>query len=639
MSELPANQGQAAQASAPATNDNGAAAPNATTTNVASTIASTTAQGQQTQQAQQTQQQTQQAQQAVATSASPVTASTDATPTPSTGAPTSTSSTGQDEGLICRWEDCRESFVSAEALYEHLCERHVGRKSTNNLQLTCQWNNCRTTTVKRDHITSHIRVHVPLKPHKCDNCGKSFKRPQDLKKHIKTHADDPNSMAARAHHDPNAALGAAYRPAPGPRPPTGFYNQNPGAAPFHPQGPTGYYAAPPGAPVYGGAVYYPQQAPQMGAPRADYGHQAHMGHQPAGSAFADARKRDIDTLNEWFGSVKRAQIDPRSYSQIGRSLMPLHSAVSFHAGGGLAAEYIQPPHTLAGNTNPLTQHYSLPPMPNVRTKEDLQQLDQMLEQMEQTIHLGASPTTHYPHVDMRGSPTTASAPYGQRSSVDGAYAAAAVSAAQVVSPVSAGAHSNGGSPAITPPSSAMSYTSGGSPTTSSANLSPSSRHSSTSVSYPSLPSRPNLPFPQAATLGSSFAHSERRLSGGMLQRASGMGTRHSDGDRSPTPRASEHNAAVGSPSEGGAESGNETENYDPQQALRTLTTLHNWVRLRLANQDYDDDSGQAGTSTSAAGARESDNVVDNSRIDPLLHGDQAGRGDSRVNYPSLPPMT
>jgi hypothetical protein len=66
-----------------------------------------------------------------------------------------------------------------------VCERHVGRKSTNNLTLTCSWNDCNTTTVKRDHITSHIRVHIPLKPHKCDFCGKAFKRPQDLKKHVK----------------------------------------------------------------------------------------------------------------------------------------------------------------------------------------------------------------------------------------------------------------------------------------------------------------------------------------------------------------------------------------------------------------------------------------------------------------------
>jgi hypothetical protein len=38
---------------------------------------------------------------------------------------------------------------------------------------------------KRDHITSHVRVHVNSKPHVCSQCGKSFKRPQDLKKHTK----------------------------------------------------------------------------------------------------------------------------------------------------------------------------------------------------------------------------------------------------------------------------------------------------------------------------------------------------------------------------------------------------------------------------------------------------------------------
>ncbi len=89
----------------------------------------------------------------------------------------------------------------------------MGRKSTNNLNLVCQWNQCRTTTVKRDHITSHIRVHVPLKPHKCDFCGKSFKRPQDLKKHVKTHADDSVLVAGRApQQEPQGGIHPAYRP-------------------------------------------------------------------------------------------------------------------------------------------------------------------------------------------------------------------------------------------------------------------------------------------------------------------------------------------------------------------------------------------------------------------------------------------
>ncbi|KAK6453957.1 pH-response transcription factor pacC/RIM101-like protein [Scheffersomyces xylosifermentans] len=90
----------------------------------------------------------------------------------------------------CNWGDCFIVFDTPEKLYDHLCDDHVGRKSANNLSLTCYWDNCGITTVKRDHITSHLRVHVPLKPFHCDLCPKSFKRPQDLKKHSKIHADD-----------------------------------------------------------------------------------------------------------------------------------------------------------------------------------------------------------------------------------------------------------------------------------------------------------------------------------------------------------------------------------------------------------------------------------------------------------------
>lgn len=68
---------------------------------------------------------------------------------------------------FCRWVGCSISFDDPEQLYAHLTNDHVGRKSTGNLCLTCHWEKCDVTVIKRDHITSHLRVHVPLKPHRC----------------------------------------------------------------------------------------------------------------------------------------------------------------------------------------------------------------------------------------------------------------------------------------------------------------------------------------------------------------------------------------------------------------------------------------------------------------------------------------
>lgn len=72
--------------------------------------------------------------------------------------------------LCCRWTGCSQRFSDPELLYAHLTTDHVGRKSTGNLCLTCHWDHCHVTVVKRDHITSHLRVHVPLKPHHCSVC-------------------------------------------------------------------------------------------------------------------------------------------------------------------------------------------------------------------------------------------------------------------------------------------------------------------------------------------------------------------------------------------------------------------------------------------------------------------------------------
>ncbi|KIJ21954.1 hypothetical protein PAXINDRAFT_152251 [Paxillus involutus ATCC 200175] len=98
------------------------------------------------------------------------------------------------DSFVCQWADCSSPFNDPELLYNHLCNDHIGRKSTNNLCLTCKWKDCGTSCAKRDHITSHLRVHTPLKPHVCEICKKSFKRPQDLKKHEKIHTEEHHAQ-------------------------------------------------------------------------------------------------------------------------------------------------------------------------------------------------------------------------------------------------------------------------------------------------------------------------------------------------------------------------------------------------------------------------------------------------------------
>lgn len=100
--------------------------------------------------------------------------------------PAPDTSLSHSESYTCQWVDCSSTFTDPEVLYNHLCNDHIGRKSTNNLCLTCKWKDCGTSCAKRDHITSHLRgtytplllkspfiripplVHTPLKPHVCE---------------------------------------------------------------------------------------------------------------------------------------------------------------------------------------------------------------------------------------------------------------------------------------------------------------------------------------------------------------------------------------------------------------------------------------------------------------------------------------
>lgn len=69
---------------------------------------------------------------------------------------------GADDNIECKWADCDHVSPSPDELYDHLCNYHVGRKSTGNLNLTCSWEGCGVKCVKRDHITSHLRGEFSL---------------------------------------------------------------------------------------------------------------------------------------------------------------------------------------------------------------------------------------------------------------------------------------------------------------------------------------------------------------------------------------------------------------------------------------------------------------------------------------------
>ncbi|KAJ5577586.1 uncharacterized protein N7459_006550 [Penicillium hispanicum] len=428
------------------------------------------------------------------------------------------------EQLPCQWVGCTEKSPTAEALYEHVCERHVGRKSTNNLNLTCQWGTCNTTTVKRDHITSHIRVHVPLKPHKCDFCGKAFKRPQDLKKHVKTHADDSEIRSPEPglkHH------------------PDMMFQQNPkgyAAATHYFEGPINGVSTQ--AYTHGAPQYYQTHPPPQPANPHSYGNVYYALSQGQDGNQSYDRKRGYDALNEFFGDLKRRQFDPNSYAAVGQRLLGLQ-ALQLPILNGPVPEY-QPMaagvpvggggggYSPGGSSAPA---YHLPPMSNVRTKSDLINIDQFLEQMQSTIYESdenvaaagvAQPGAHYVHGGMSYR-TTNSPPTQLPPSHVNATTSAHMMATSAHSPST-------GTPALTPPSSAQSYTSNRSPMSMSQHrVSPP--HESGAGMYPRLPSATvsdsmTAGYPTASsaappsTLSGAFDHDDRRrYTGGTLQRA------------------------------------------------------------------------------------------------------------------------
>lgn len=392
----------------------------------------------------------------------------------------------------------------------------MGRKSTNNLCLTCAWGTCRTNTVKRDHITSHIRVHVPLKPHKCEFCGKAFKRPQDLKKHVKTHADDsvilrsPEPDGARRASAPlrgdnghayaasgvdslAATAATAY----------GYGNfhhpQQFPHGPYHPAGLTGYYPPPNTAPY--APVYY---APQP----------AHQGQDLNQQAPTGSKKRALEGADQFFDEVKRHKIQPvydnamaQRLSQLQQYMPVPQENLDYQAHGNT-------PVTSAGQAHPFT-------LPSLRTKQEIVEANNFLTELSHNLYDSSAPTA----AATAAAAAASAASYAQAATTQADQNETTTSGAPVVS---MGATS--GSAVLTPPN--TNYNSSQSPVASNAQQQtpPNQSPSSTRATYPTLPAVSSGQDASAnytssvssapPALGTAFDADQRRtFSVGVLQKA------------------------------------------------------------------------------------------------------------------------
>ncbi|KAF2664064.1 hypothetical protein BT63DRAFT_460365 [Microthyrium microscopicum] len=562
----------------------------------------------------------------------------------STSSPDATiaSSNVAGDQLKCEWVGCQDRLPTPEKLYDHVCEKHVGRKSTNNLNLTCAWGNCRTTTVKRDHITSHIRVHVPLKPHKCDFCQKAFKRPQDLKKHVKTHAEDPNFQASpeptRQNHPGNTGV---------------FAGQSKHVADLQHLAATasGYYPEHAHA-MSGAAVNYSYAASTNPSayhgPSAQYSNNYMTTLYPVNnnnsmSEYEVRKKATFDALNEFFGDIKTRQLDPGVYHSVGQRLMGLHGLPQYAGnnefGGGAAVA--------TATAAPLTNHYSLP-MSNIRTKNDLQHIDQFLEQLQATVYEHETQAaqaaqagiqqagSHYVHpaVNMRTSHSPPHMASSHQTQVSG----------HILPPISSsGADST---PALTPASSVMSYNSPGS--VHSSTVSPISRGSSAAM-YPTLPSVSSVSDASSGAMPSALASSfdadgRRRYSSGILQRARDdvsddlpnidrLGVRSpslSNVDPALVTDSKAPTSPAGSesidPDLSGPRRSSETSEPDSEDdwivKVRVLETIRNMIKMRLDNGEFDDDDDSKTATPGDEQEQESEADKDARSLYPVLRAVQ-----------------
>lgn len=285
----------------------------------------------------------------------------------------------------------------------------------------------------------------------------------------------------------------------------------------------GYYAPTqqPAGSTYG-HVYYP----------------ASHGGDGGNGTTVDSRNQGISALNNFYYDTQRGTFDPKSYSQVETRLMAIQAGhFPFLSNGGGMSDY-QPAAAPAGTAGPqvgvhgTSPQYLLPGLNNLRTKNDLLDIDRIMEQAQATIYENSNQLAAA-GIDTRGQPDTyhisGGMYYRQSQSPPSTQLRSTHNTGEPSAPqvINAPIPSRDSPPALTPTGSAKSFNSARSPASVQSNrgVSPVT----TGSMYPTLPgtssaAMSNGYFPSSmapnSTLGNQFDGDElRRFRGGNLQRA------------------------------------------------------------------------------------------------------------------------
>ena len=405
----------------------------------------------------------------------------------------------------------------------------------------------------------------------------------------------------------------------------------------------------------------------------------------------DTRKRAIEALNDFLGDIKRRAIDPRRYYDVGQRLqsnaLPLPIGSGYNTGYNSSGGYSNNYNAAAlldsfnnggsidggggGVQSVLASHgYSLP-LPDARTKNDLQDIDRFLEQLQTTVYEasnhGAVPGVSPPGVHPMNDGDFGFGNPHYRSSNSPPNFQNNIGSMTGISGISSMPNNMSGIPATaidTPgltPESASSYDSSG--------HSPMSSHSRSSLGsnnamYGNLPSVTGMSdlgagYPTTTSAPSSGLSTGlegldgRRYSGGRLRhQAPSQDTDMldaDDGNRTPKPGDTKRSKSKGvssidpalrgedeksssdsasTPAGAGSEGADDKRQEEWVENIRVIETLKKWVMDRLKNCEYEDEEG----SSDAKPGADSKSI----EIAKMVEEKMADADKGQVSYPTLP---